>query len=91
MRKIEQQMTTAINSRKGWSGGNTTVIAGDGYSSITLHGNHIATVYHNGAGTVVREDTLAKWPTRTTISRLRALGVSAGTRKGVVVLNGKEI
>lgn len=91
MRKIEKQMLAAINSRKCWAGGNTSVVAGDGYSSITLHGNHIATVYHNGAGTVVREDTLAKWPTRTTMSRLRALGVSVGTRKGTVILNGKGV
>jgi hypothetical protein len=96
MRKIEQQMIAAINSRKSWQGGNTTVsIRDDNSVSVFLHGNHIADV-----GTivgvvnkflVVNEDTLRQWATPTTKSRLRALGANVSTRKGVTYLNNEPV
>jgi hypothetical protein len=44
-------------------------------------------------GEVVQVDTatLLEWPTRTTMSRLRALGADVCTRKGVVMLDGEEV
>lgn len=45
MRKIEQQMITAIESDQRWQSGNTTVIPGwENTSDVYLHGNRIATV-----------------------------------------------
>jgi len=35
--------------------------------------------------------TLKKWPTRTTMSRLRALGFNVYTRKGRVYHEGTEV
>ena len=80
MRKIEQDMLQAINDRRPWSQNNTTVIQHPSYAEIYLHGNLIATVtytHHNGHFNIVNvhTDTLRQYPTRTTKSRLRALGV----------------
>lgn len=70
-------------------------------SEVFLHGNHIATYWHGdtakgidttGAGNAeVNVRTLQRWPSPTTKSRLRALGVSVYTRKGVTYLNDKAI
>ena len=70
MRKIETQMNTAIWSKKNWAGSNTTVITEDDISTVMLHGNHIATYYHN-----TKELTLfdGGWQSNTTKSRLNAL------------------
>ena len=70
MRKIETQMNTAIKSQKNWAGSNTTVITEDDISTVMLHGNHIATYYHN-----TKELTLfdGGWQSNTTKSRLNAL------------------
>ena len=67
---------------------------------VFLHGHHIATVWGicNGVETPrdqwtveVNTNTLRAWPTRTTMSRLRALGVDVCARKGEVLLNGETI
>lgn len=89
MRKIEQQMLDAINGGYNWSLGNTRVHAVIGGMEIQLHGNIIATV--DDYGVRVNKATLAKWPTPTTKSRLKALGVDVFTRKGVTYLNGMEV
>jgi hypothetical protein len=92
MRKIEQQMLNAISTRKSWQGGNTTVsIRPDEYMSVYLHGNHIADVNSNSGLVLVNTDTLARWSTNTTKSRLRALGANVSTRKGVTYLNNVAI
>ena len=39
----------------------------------------------------VNRVTLREWPTRTTMSRLRALGVDVYTRKGNVILDNEII
>jgi hypothetical protein len=91
MRKIEQQMLNAISTRKSWQGGNTTVsIRDDNSVSVFLHGNHIADVWALGFVSV-NTDTLARWSTNTTKSRLRALGANVTTRKGVTYLNNVAI
>ena len=70
MRKIETQMNTAIRNKKNWAGSNTTVITEDDISTVMLHGNHIATYYHD-----TKELTLfdGGWQSNTTKSRLNAL------------------
>ena len=82
MRKIEQQMIAALRAGRAWQSGNTSVTAPDrtGRASVYLHGNHIASVREGQA--VPNLGTLARWPTTTTKSRLRALGVPITQRKG---------
>ena len=99
MRLIEKEMLAAINGGRDWSKDNTRVEAHKGaYRSydvdVFLHGNHIAEVLcRMGCDDIVHvnRDTLRKWPTRTTLSRLRALGVSVYTHKGEVVLRGEPL
>jgi hypothetical protein len=98
MRKIEKEMMAAINSGRDWGKDNTRVTVAAGYRSywadVHLHGNHIAEVLcRMGCDDVVKPnlDTLRRYPTRTTMSRLRALGVDVCTRKGVVLLDGQPI
>ena len=77
MRKIEQQMCKAIGQRKTWSSGNTAVRPIDDVNvGVFLFGNHIADVNSETGFVMVDRNTLAKWPTVTTKSRLRALGAS---------------
>lgn len=71
MRVIEVEMVQAIRALKNWSKDNTQVAVRDGVASVYLFGNHIADVM--GREVAVNQTTLAKWPTRTTKSRLRAL------------------
>ena len=47
MRKIETQMNNAIKSQKNWTGSNTSVITVDDISTVMLHGNQIATYFHD--------------------------------------------
>ena len=72
MRKIETQMNQAIRGQRNWAGSNTTVFTDDAglYSTVYLHGNHIATYSH-----VDRSLSLLDggWQTVTTKSRLNAL------------------
>ena len=56
---------------------------------VYLHGNHIATVTQGSVR--VNIDTLRKYPTVTTKSRLRALGVNVCTKKGITYLYGEAI
>lgn len=97
MRKIEQQMIRAIHAKKDWIGDNTSVFletAGNPFgprSEIYLHGNHIADYWHNSGELDVDERTLARWPSNTTKSRLRALGANVYTKKGVTYLNGVPV
>lgn len=70
MRKIESEMLNAVQNGNFWHSGNTLVTP----DAVFLHGNRIA---HRDALTrlwVADADTLARWPTNTTRSRLRALG-----------------
>lgn len=82
MRKIEALMLQALKSGQSWSQDNTSVYP-DG--SVYLHGNRIAHREQTNTGSelVVDLDTLRRWPTNTTRSRLRALGFNV---KGSQVL-----
>lgn len=91
MRVIEKKMLEAINNLKYFSNSNTMVKTYNGYSDIYLHGHHIAE-YDNSTNKVkVNVDTLRNWPTNTTKSRLRALGVNVTTKKGVTYLDNQPI
>ena len=72
MRKLEEQMNQAIRGQRNWAGSNTTVFTTDNglESTVYLHGNHIATYFHD-----TRELQLLDggWQTVTTKSRLNAL------------------
>jgi hypothetical protein len=92
MRKIEEKMLEAIRRGRGsWSSDNTRVdFWNDGDKTVThtramvyLHSNHIANVWLLSGQVDVRRETFREWPTRTTVSRLRALGIPASIRKGI--------
>lgn len=98
MRKIEQQMLNAIESKRNWSLDNTLVHIENGggnpfglRAEIYLHGNHIADYWYDDKQLDVNTRTLIDWNTRTTKSRLRALGAKVATRKGIIYLNNVAI
>jgi hypothetical protein len=68
MRKIEQQMNTAINREIDWKSANTEVTNIDGVSYVYLHGNKIAEV-----GDTWMQLFDGGWQSNTTKSRLNAL------------------
>ena len=70
MRQIEKQMNSAIWLQKNWAGSNTTVITEDNISTVMLHGNHIATYYHDTKELALFD---GGWQSNTTKSRLNAL------------------
>lgn len=102
MRKIEQQMLNAIHNKLDkWMNNNTAVFyisaseSGNPFGSrseIYLHGNLIAEYWHDEkAPLAVNRDTLRRWQTPTTKSRLRALGANVTTRKGVTYLDNVAV
>ena len=91
MRVIEKKMLAAIMNMNYFSNSNTMVKTYNGYSDIYLHGHHIAE-YDNSTNKVkVNINTLRNWPTNTTKSRLRALGVNVTTKKGITYLDNQPI
>jgi hypothetical protein len=80
MRKIEQEMLSAIDQGRNWQKSNTSVThSASGCVDVHLHGNHIACVTGDsstGLHVVVNKSTLFHWGTPTTKSRLRAMGVN---------------
>lgn len=97
MRKIEQQTIDAIKARKDWRCSNMGVFyetAGNPFgprSEIYLHGNHIADYWHVSGELDIDTDTLKRWPSNTTLSRLRALGANVRRCKGVILLNDEPL
>lgn len=95
MRLIEKEMCKAIVDRRDWSKDNTRVhFTCTGVGRIYLHENHIADAHRNYYGSVVitpNRDTLAQWPTPTTKSRLRALGVNVTQSRGAVAIDGEVV
>ena len=94
MRQIEKQMCAAVEAKQSFNGGNTKVsmhvdARGFPVPNVFLHNNHIATI-ENGVLRVNRE-TLRKWPTPTTKSRLRALGAKVTTKAGVTYFDGVAV
>lgn len=90
MRKIEEAMRAAIERRINWRAGNTAVIQHDDRAEVRLHGHRVAE-YEYGRGVIPDADTFRNWPTATTRSRLRALGVAASIRHGRACINGEEV
>lgn len=74
MRVIEVEMVQAVRALKNWSKDNTRVEVQGNEARVYLWNNHIADVVDGVLA--INEATLAKWPTRTTKSRLRALQTS---------------
>ena len=92
MRKIEKQMLAALQAGRVWKSGNTSVNPIDGQNvGVFLHGNHIADVNSQTGFVMVVKHTLARWPTPTTKSRLRALGANVTTKAGVTYLDGAPV
>lgn len=100
MRKIEQAMNNAIRAKKDLNQGNTAVYflgareTGNPHGSrseVFLHGNHIADYWHETGTLEVDSRTLARYPTNTTKSRLRALGANVATKRGVTYLDGVQV
>lgn len=74
MRVIEVEMVQAVRALKNWSKDNTRVEVQGNEARVYLFENHIADVVDGVLA--INEATLARWPTRTTKSRLRALQTS---------------
>jgi hypothetical protein len=92
MRKIEQQMKDAIHHHVRWSLDNTIVSPLDDITvAVYLHGHEIALINQRNGFVMTNVDTLRRYPTNTTKSRLRALGVDVSTRKGVTYLDNVAI
>ena len=99
MREIEQQMIQAIKDGRNWQSGSTGVCRSDSFNyTVKLHGSVIAYVFSYGQGcdisrgdAVPAYDTFRQWPTRTTVSRLRALGINASVNKGVAMIDGVPV
>ena len=94
MRKIEREMLVAIeNQVMNWRHDNTMVAykPTDNVSKIYLHGHLIAIYSHNDKTVAANASILAEYPTRTTKSRLRALGVNVYTKKSIVYLDDKAL
>lgn len=92
MRKIEKAMNAAVQNCALWRLDNTSVQPIDDVNcAVYLHGNHIADVNSRTGFVMVNKETLARWATPTTKSRLRALGANVATRKGVTYLDNVAI
>lgn len=90
MRKIEQAMLRAIANCTNWKCGNTEVRVKSSYAThVYLYGHHIAEIY--GGKPTANRQTLARWPTPTTKSRLRALGINVYTKNFTTYLDDKEV
>lgn len=89
MRVIEKKMIDAIKQGRNFTLDNTHVKIDANTAHVFLHGNHIASVTHGNVR--VNVNTLRAYPTPTTKSRLRALGVNVYTKKGITYLNGEEV
>ena len=91
MRKIEREMLRAIDNRQSFHKDNTAVVwysADEG--AVSLHGNIIAFI-ESGGRLILNRIMLAQWPTRTTMSRLNAMGFHVGTHRGKIYIDGKEM
>ena len=101
MRTIEKQIWQTIHAKKSFKAGNTRVEylsalnepthARIEYAKVYLHGHHIASYIYGLDRVDYNPITLAQWPTRTTKSRLRALGVDVYTKNGCTYVGDKLI
>jgi hypothetical protein len=93
MRKIEKQMMKAVFDRKSFDSSNTSVVylPEDDRSQVFLHNHHIADFLHGERKVEVNVNTLRKWSTATTKSRLRAMCVNVYTKNYVTYLDDVAI
>ena len=93
MRSIEKDMWRVIKAKTHRRFGNMEVIYQTSTNSswVYLHGNHIAKYMHRDGDVEVNKDTLFHWPTPTTCSRLRALGVRVNVVRGIPHIDGQPI
>lgn len=89
MRQIEKEMLSAIEEGRNWTKDNTYVNPVIGGIEVWLFNNHIATI--DGDEVKVNKATLASYPTSTTRSRLRALGVDVYQKTGRVYIGDELI
>ena len=91
MRKIEKQMIEAINNGSDFKSANTEVVFFAGtLATVYLHGHKIATVKKRIGDDEIEADreTFRDWPTATTRSRLRALGIDASIKNFEACIDG---
>ena len=100
-RKVERDMLAAVRARRDWAGGSTVVsycpdpdphlAHPQDKALVYLHG-HLIAVYFYGSNEVdPLRPTFRDWPTNTTASRLRALGVPAHRCRGRPCIDGETI
>lgn len=75
MRKIEAQILAAVKAGMPGAYGNTTITTGLGLA-VYLHGHRIAYTPLGTTALAIDYDTLTKWPTKLTKSRLHLLGLN---------------
>jgi hypothetical protein len=88
MRQIEQEMINAMKAGSTMYKANTMVFS-DG--SVYLHNNHIGTYSAERGTFTVNLYTLDQWPTPTTKSRLRSIGIDVTTKDYVTYVRGLSI
>jgi hypothetical protein len=88
MRKIEKDMLRAIQNRTNFYSSNTSVRRNNEFKrcEVFLFGNHIANVLDTGE-VIPNLYTLSNWPTATTKSRLRALGLPIHQQRRTIFLD----
>lgn len=92
MRKIEKLMLNACQNNKAFSLDTTKVSPIDAINcAVYLYGHHIADYNSETDFVMVNMNTLKKYPTNATRSRLRALGVNVYTKKGKTFIDEKSI
>lgn len=95
MRKIEAEMVKAVRERRNWAKDNTRVFVTYDKNSgevdwmcVELHGNALVRWLPDPDGYLVGRvvlDTVNAYPTRTTVSRLNALGFRCNLKRGEVI------
>lgn len=83
MRAIEKRMVAAVNGRYNWHESNTSVEIVDGDVYVRLFGNLIYRIVRG-----IHEFNLCGWNTKTTRSRLNALGVGVVKRNSCAQVDG---
>ena len=92
MRKIEKSMLVAAFNNQRWQSNNTATRPIDDVNcAVYLHGHEIAIVNSHTGAVLVNKYTLSRWPTVTTKSRLRALGVNVYTKNYIIYLDNERI
>lgn len=101
MRVIERGMVNAIHEGKDFRRDNTVVVYDEVWSTgrVYLFGNEIVRFSHMEDPITRKKEilvqpnleTIRNWPTPTTLSRLRAMGVNVRKEQGVVYLNNRSI